>query len=310
VNIKSAQIQEFLEKFTANQQNIYSYGGALTFSIYDILLSSGKEVKYIWGSKLSPVTILYFFVRYFSVINLISIVAIRASTGLSLEVCRRYYFWVIIGVCPAIILALDAILLLRIFALYQRSKQVFTMLLILVLTTFGGVLWAHLKLAIELHDNAIPAPPSPWQGCATKIPKLTYMLLAYVPDFALSLLFLGMTLWKLVASHQEMHGKLTLKSLRKLDRVSPLLLAFARDGSIFFALSSVITFLKIVTVIVSDELRQPGFYPWLFALDSFAGSHLILDLRAAGWRRNADQTWRETMSVRYWHSLVPYEEPI
>ena len=46
-----------------------------------------------------------------------------------------------------------------------------------------------------------------------------------------------MTLFKLLAGHQEVHGRLTCKSLRDMERVSPLLLAFVRDGSIFFALS-------------------------------------------------------------------------
>ena len=52
-----------------------------------------------------------------------------------------------------------------------------------------------------------------------------------------SVLFLGMTVWKLVENHQDLHGKLTWKSLRNMDSMPPLLLAFVRDGSIFFALS-------------------------------------------------------------------------
>ena len=45
-----------------------------------------------------------------------------------------------------------------------------------------------------------------------------------------------MTLWKLVENHQLVYGKLVLKSLFTKDRVSPLLSAFVRDGSIFFTL--------------------------------------------------------------------------
>lgn len=52
----------------------------------------------------------------------------------------------------------------------------------------------------------------------------------------MAVLFLGMTLWKLFENHLRQHGKLTWKALRNMDHVSPLLLAFVRDGSIFFAL--------------------------------------------------------------------------
>jgi hypothetical protein len=45
-----------------------------------------------------------------------------------------------------------------------------------------------------------------------------------------------MTLWKLVKNHQRIYGKLSWKNLRSTENISPLLFAFVRDGSIFFAL--------------------------------------------------------------------------
>ena len=45
-----------------------------------------------------------------------------------------------------------------------------------------------------------------------------------------------MTLWKLLENNQGWSAKVTWKSLCKIDAVPPLLLAFVRDGSIFFAL--------------------------------------------------------------------------
>jgi len=44
-----------------------------------------------------------------------------------------------------------------------------------------------------------------------------------------------MTLWKLFES-QRLYGKLNWKTLRDIKTISPVLLAFVRDGSIFFAL--------------------------------------------------------------------------
>ena len=45
-----------------------------------------------------------------------------------------------------------------------------------------------------------------------------------------------MTVYKLVENHQTLYGQLNWKTLRNLEMVSPLLSAFVRDGSIFFAL--------------------------------------------------------------------------
>ena len=45
-----------------------------------------------------------------------------------------------------------------------------------------------------------------------------------------------MTVWKLVENHQDLYGKLAWESLYDMNSMSPLLLGFVRDGSIFFAL--------------------------------------------------------------------------
>jgi hypothetical protein len=57
-------------------------------------------------------------------------------------------------------------------------------------------------------------------------------------------IFLGMTLWKLVQNHQDIYGKLTFKNMRAMGSISPLLLAFVRDGSVFFALYVYLTRFK------------------------------------------------------------------
>lgn len=44
-----------------------------------------------------------------------------------------------------------------------------------------------------------------------------------------------MTVWKLV-ENQKIYGRLSWKNLRNLKAISPLLLAFVRGGSVFFAL--------------------------------------------------------------------------
>jgi hypothetical protein len=120
----AALFQQFKVALGINQQNTYSYGmllghfyttrclsayslpvAAMAFCIYDVILSFGQEVKillaqtpqqfdvvfrlkvkYIWKSKLSPVTVLYVVVRYFTVATLMCVFPCHT------QVTRRLYF--------------------------------------------------------------------------------------------------------------------------------------------------------------------------------------------------------------------------
>jgi len=213
--------------------------------------------------------------------------------------CQRYFLWVIPAGFSTLTIALDLILLLRLFALYNRRKQLFAILLILVIGNSSVTLWTQIKLA-KLLAATVLAMPAPWRGCTSNVPNLKFMLLGYVPNFALSLLFLALTLRKLVANYQSLYGKLTWKSFRDMNRMSPLLLAFTRDGSILFALTTLISFLGLCgTYFVVHGPMQAAFMPWILAVYSYAGAHLILGLRAVGAKGNADQTWNETLSFQY-----------
>jgi len=294
----AAALEEFIVALGANRRTTYSYVAALSFLAYDVILSLGQEIKYIWGAKLSPVTALYFIVRYYGLLNLIAIVGVDTSTNLSVPVCQQYFKWTIPGGPSLFIVILDGILLLRVYALYNRSKRVLLILLVLVIGDFASALYATITLANDLASGVI-AMPAPWQGCAAKVPQMTFVLTAYVPNFTLSLLFLGMTLWKLIQNHQRIYGKLTWKNLRTTGNISPLLFAFVRDGSFFFALASTATFIGLLPTFVVGGPAGGGFLPWTLAVYSYSGAHLILKLRAVGTKGNADQTWNETMSVQY-----------
>ncbi|KIM36144.1 hypothetical protein M413DRAFT_31898 [Hebeloma cylindrosporum] len=296
----SAAAEEFFKLLTEDRHATYSYVSALAFISYDIILSFSRETKYIWGSKWSAVKALYFVVRYYAVINLIPIVAIwtRTSPGLIIESsrCKSYFYWTIIAGPSIFIVTLDGILMLRVWALYNRSKPLFVVLLILVLADFGAALFSVVEFARTLAENVVRAP-DPWRGCSSTAPNTKTILLAYVPNFALSLLFLAMTLWKLF-QNQKMFGDVSWTNLRDLKGMSPLLVAFVRDGSIFFALACLAGFLGLMATYVVHGVIASVFYPWTLVIYSFSGAHLVLGLRAAG-KEDTDQTWDATMSAHH-----------
>jgi len=239
--------------------------------------------------------VLYFIVRYYSLVSLIALTAVFTSVDLSVQVCKRYIRWVLPGGLFVFILALDSILLLRVFALYNRNKQIFTILLICVLADLGVAFGAAIVSAQHLAANVIRMP-SPWLGCASKLPDLKFILIAYILNYILSLIFLGMTVWKMIDRHRCLHGRLSWMTLHKMDNVSPILVVFVRDGSIFFAIASVATFVGLLVPYMVHGPARASFLPWEIALYSYSGAHLILDLRAA---RTEGPTWNDTMSAQY-----------
>ncbi|KAF8240036.1 hypothetical protein L208DRAFT_1235133, partial [Tricholoma matsutake] len=275
---------------------------ALTFVSYDIIISSGQEIKYVWTSKWSIVKTLYFIVRYYAVINLMRMFAYAVeSTLLTLQIfrCRHYYLWTVIAGPSICILILDTILALRLWALYNRRKLLLVVLGILILCESAALCAINVQ-AQRLAKYVVPMP-APWRGCASVAPYTAFVLLAYVPNLVLSVLFLGMTLWKLFVENRELHDRLIWKNLRDMEAMEPLLLAFVRDGTIFFALCnhvSVAAVFGLLCRLTVAGVVSAAYYPWILVIFSYSGSHLVLNLQAAG-ERNSSQTWQETWSTQY-----------
>ncbi|KIM36142.1 hypothetical protein M413DRAFT_31896 [Hebeloma cylindrosporum] len=157
-----------------------------------------------------------------------------------------------------------------------------------------GTLFAVVRYTKGLAANVVQAP-TPFRGCSSTDPISKTIILAYVPNFALSVLFLAMTLWKLF-QNQKMLGDVSWTNLRDLKGMSPLLIAFVRDGSIFFAQACLAGFLGLVSTYVVHGVIASVFYPWTLVIYSFSGAHLVLDLRAAG-KEGTSQSWDATMST-------------
>ena len=72
--------------------------------------------------------------------------------------------------------------------------------------------------------------------------------------------FLGLTLWKLLENRNQRGLDLTWKSFYNMDEVPPILAAFVRDGSIFFAVY--VDFIRyfLPTVLIANH-RASGEFP-------------------------------------------------
>lgn len=121
------------------------------------------------------------------------------------------------------------------------------------------------------------------------------LLDASVPNLTLALVFLGLTLWKLFQTQRSLNGSFTLKKLRELDSVSPILMAFVTDGSVFFALIAAALVVGMIPSFAVSGPIQSAFLPWTMAFYSYSGAHLVLNLRSRVLGKSATPTWNDTL---------------
>ncbi|KAF8230812.1 hypothetical protein L208DRAFT_1438034 [Tricholoma matsutake] len=294
-----ASVDTFVTLLSANQHATYSYVSALTFLSYDIILTSDLEINYIWGSHWSIVKALYFVVRYYAFISLIPTVALITHVNIShnSSVCKHYHSWTVIGGPLTFILILNMIVTLRVWAIYNRDGRLLVVLIILLLTDIAACLWSAIDYARWVNINVIPMP-APWRGCAFPTPKtdMKSIMLTFLPNFILSVIYLGMTLWKPLRNWAG-YGKFTWSSLRNMRRMEPLLLSFAFDGTIFFVLACIAIVLGLVARLMTRGVISNILFPWVLVILSYSGAHLILNLRCRA--RSSSQTWNDTFSIRY-----------
>ncbi|KAK0201000.1 hypothetical protein DFS33DRAFT_1094532 [Desarmillaria ectypa] len=307
-----AAFQAFVKNLYDNKKSSYSYVSALSFLTWDIIVSFGDEVNYIWVSQWSIPKLMYFLARYYPFLYLMSVFLFnlpvldeqmtlvlvgRTSCPLLLtspKDCQAYWYWSLIGGPSFVIIILDIILLLRVFSLYNRNRWLLTFMVLFVIGDATGALYACSRLAIDLAAGTYSVP-APWQGCTAPVPQFGFVLSTYVPNLTLALIFLGLTLWKLFQTHRSLNGSITLKNIRELESVSPLLMAFVTDGSIFFALIAAALVVGMIPSFAVSGPIQSAFLPWTMAFYSYSGAHLILNLRSRVLGQSATPTWNDTL---------------
>ncbi|KAG2047642.1 hypothetical protein BDR06DRAFT_1013655 [Suillus hirtellus] len=106
-----------------NSHIIFSYlmVAASVGVIYDWMLAFGQEVELIWKQHWSSMTVLYLTVRYVGIIY--AIMNIQNVPGLYMYFALYWTMWVLIAILGVIMIA-------RLYAMYQRSRKVLVLLVV------------------------------------------------------------------------------------------------------------------------------------------------------------------------------------
>ncbi|KAF8442258.1 hypothetical protein L210DRAFT_3202434 [Boletus edulis BED1] len=140
---------------TSLQQSNYATLAVLTAVGYDYVLTFPDEVRYIWSKPWTWVSTLFIFVRYLGLLNLITCSLLGSSflPGPT-KVCEIVYtidMWtynIFLG-------AADLVMMLRVWAMYNRSRLILAVLLILF---FLEIIPSILYAVIDSNPKNLSAP--------------------------------------------------------------------------------------------------------------------------------------------------------
>ncbi|KDR66425.1 hypothetical protein GALMADRAFT_273538 [Galerina marginata CBS 339.88] len=271
-----------LKEIWASRIASYVWLSGLVVLTYDTISTFPREVTHIWrkGTWSLP-KMLYLLLRYLGLFQ-----AIGSNT--------------------ALLLTVNGIMVLRLYALYGRSTRVLCFLLIMFFGELAVQVFTTIAFGKSIVEATLLAPPdAPILGCLTA-PKLSGgIMIGWSFSIVVAVICFIMTIAKFVQS--------ALEARRSGWRVRfpPLAKAFVRDGTIYF-LAVAVTLIAgaiICSVVVGPFVVL--YEPWLAVSLVIAGSRLILNLREAAARDsltndsvfNSDLRGPETYSV--YSSVVP-----
>jgi hypothetical protein len=175
-----------------------------------------------------------------------------------------------------LLLIVNGILGMRLWALYGRNFNVLCFLAVIFLGEVGVNIYTISKFGSSIAKNAfVPTPGTPVLGCLTD-PKLAVGVdFGWSYSIVVAVIFFFMTFVKFSQSALEAR-----RSGWRI-RFPPLAMAFFRDGTVYF-LAVVVT---LIAGAASSSLVQGPlvvlYEPWMAASLVVAGSRLVLNLREA-----------------------------
>ncbi|KAK7685362.1 hypothetical protein QCA50_011727 [Cerrena zonata] len=232
-----------------SQGNARSGIAALSFLVWDILISLGEEVEYIWLTPWAPLKLLFFFTRYYSLIVL-TILNSRTLT------CKQ---WIVIEATSAVVLelAVEILLILRIYAMYSERKY--------ILRTVVGLLVVQIIIMITTIAVSMPRVTTTPNCIGTVIPveMVAYSVTSILYEAFLFILAIV---------------KFRSASKIGLAKIS-LLRVLVRDNMwTFLAILVVMIMNTVLFTIAPATLAAIGF-PWALATLGALGPRLMLNVR-------------------------------
>lgn len=247
----------------ASQKMDMSSIAALSFLVWDILITLDLEVDAIWSrTNTSYSKWLYFFVRYFAVAMQISLLFVGTELSIGFHYtesdCVKWYIFQEVGT-QLLVAVVESILIVRVHALYDRNRSVTVPLVVLFLLE-------NLAMMVTL---IFVVPGVQFDATCTVVrspPTLIIFAAAFV-SFE-SVLFI-LTLIKFLVALRSGWGR------------TPVVFLLVRDGTWAFILIFVTLCINAGFYVGEGDTAIAAIaFPWLLSIESFAGAHIVLNLHA------------------------------
>jgi len=271
--LSSSGIAEIIR---AEDPVIYNNLAASTFFFWDYCLTFGQEVELIWRSKWSPVKLLFYAVRYVTlVIRIVELVFYANISGFirpSALACMAWvWFEVISG--HVVFIGVEILLIMRMYAFYGGNKYLLSALFIVLILQHAASIFIMVMTVPKIVVIPTPLPSHLHSGAClvVSIPNLFFHY--WVPGLIFESILFVLLVAKFIGTKW------------KIGTYTPHLLAvFIRDGAWAFML----IFAAFLWCTLEFQLSlQKGDVPltWIYSILGFSGSHLVLNLRVAAQER-------------------------
>ncbi|KAF7302088.1 hypothetical protein MIND_00775500 [Mycena indigotica] len=264
-------------------QNYVMYA-TTTLLVYELFTTFDEEVERVWSLRWRLPKVLFIINRYIARALLILQFIVGDYPGMSAEFCDVYGIWQVIPARLAILVA-QALMVIRLWAIYNNSKVMLFVLLSLYTVEFTAVVACSVLVSINTQGASQPSP----LGCGleARSPLLkNYASGTWIAPVCFEFVILILTLVKIAPPPG-------LSSLPFFSRVfqgasftprqsrNPTLDLLARDSLIYFAF--VFTF--TLTNALLYELSFGSFYRAILlgptsAISCIAVSRMIINIRS------------------------------
>ncbi|KAI0350853.1 hypothetical protein OH77DRAFT_1462968 [Trametes cingulata] len=254
----------------AHRQTIHSLASSV-WLLYDLLTTFDQEVEFVRRSANTLPKTLYLISRYVglfgqfvSATNLLPMFCFSSlMASLTLLVC--------------LIFSIEVSLMLRIDALYGRSRTVRALLAVAftaevaVAAAINGITYPRVYTELR------PFPPDwPFEGCFYPTDSYLYKF-CWIPILAFESVLFCLNVAKCI-------------SYGPLDH-TPLIYRLFRDGSVYFAIAFAFMLVCTISQFLDFSSLSSVASTWISAVFSYAGCHLLLSVRkVAAQRERLDLT--------------------
>ncbi|KIM75570.1 hypothetical protein PILCRDRAFT_827122 [Piloderma croceum F 1598] len=233
--------------------------------LYDHALTLGEEVEYIWKQKMNIGKLLFFLNRYIPMIDQLILVNANVNTEIQDNKVCLALFQVNNWMSIFSTIVIDVMMLLRTWALWERSRVVLiflsVLLVVCILASSGSLL--YFSLTVFAIPNISTISP-----CDVAFPRPDFLYIIWVSLSVFDSAIMIMTLIKILPALQS-------------NVPMPLRAQFLKDGIPYFIMIFFASLANIIMIRAAPGILRTMLIPSYPVIISTLGSRLVLNLRGS-----------------------------